>query len=249
MSRRPGKGAILYGAISALLGTVVAFTARLTVERQKGRGKVAQRLPEGPIIIVANHTSYADGLLLMLACRRLGRSVRLLAKSGLFKVPVVGGAIRRLGFIPVERGSATATQSLDVAADALARGEAVGLFPEGRITEDPNGWPERAKTGAVRLALRTGAPIIPVAMSGADRLVGRKRIVIGLLRNVVRRPQVTLKVGDPIDVRTLVGRDDPGPQEVREASDLVMARLVELLAAVREEVPDPAVAVPAGGSS
>ena len=55
----------------------------------------------------------------------------------------------------------------------LADGEAVGIFPEGRLTRDPMMWPERAKTGAVRLALRTGAPIVPVAMVGAHRVVGR----------------------------------------------------------------------------
>ena len=249
MSRGPGKGAILYGVLAAICGTIVTFTARLTVERQRGRGRVAERLPDGPIIVVANHTSYADGVLLALACRRLGRSLRLLATSGVFKAPLLGRIMRRLGFIPVNRGSASATHSLDAAAEALERGEAVGLFPEGRITRDPDRWPERAKTGAVRLALRTGAPIVPVAMSGAHRVVGRQRIVLGLLANLVRRPKVVSKVGDPIDVRSLVSSDRPSPKEVREASDVVMGRLIELLAAIRDEQPAHRAGVPAGGSS
>lgn len=239
MTRRPSKGGILYGALATVLGAVVALTARVSVERQRGRGRVAQRLPDGPIIVVANHTSYADGVLLALACRRLGRPLRLLATAGLFKAPVLGRLLRRLGFIPVNRGSVSAVHSLDAAAEALDRGEAIGLFPEGRITRDPGKWPERAKTGAVRLALRTGAPIVPVAMSGAHRLVGRKRIALGLLLNVFRRPEVVSKVGDPIDVRALVGGiSEATPAQVRQATDVVMQRVVDMLAALRDEQPD-----------
>lgn len=246
MSRWTGKGAILYGLLAAVCSTIVASTARLTVERQRGRGRVAERLPDGPIIVVANHTSYADGVLLALACRRLGRHLRLLATSGVFGVPVLGRVLRRLGFIPVKRGSASATKSLDAAAEALARGEAIGLFPEGRITRDPKRWPERAKTGAVRLAIRTGAPIVPVAISGAHRLVGRKRILLGLFVNVFRRPRVESKVGDAIDVRALVGGgDSASPKQVREASDVVMGRLIELLGALRDEQPEHPAGVPA----
>ena len=88
---------------------------------------------------------------------------------------------------------------------ALAAGEAVGVFPEGRITRDPNRWPERSKTGAVRLALRSGAPIVPVAMVGAHEVVSRKRIVFRLVKNLLLRPRVEVLVGDPIDVTPLVG--------------------------------------------
>lgn len=245
MSRTSARGGLLYGVLAAVVGIVVTLTARVTIERQRGRGKVARRLPAGPIIVVSNHTSYADGVLLALACRRLGRSLRLLATSGLFDVPVLGGMLRRLGFIPVNRGSAAATKSLDAAADALARGEAVGLFPEGRITRDPDRWPERAKTGAVRLALRTGAPIVPVATSGAHELVGRRRIFLRLIGNLVRRPKVLSKVGDPIDVRALAGGANTAtPEQVREISDVVMGRVIELLAALREESPEHPAGVP-----
>jgi len=234
VSRRSPRGsALLYGVLAAVAGTAVALTSRVSVERQRGRGRVAERLPDGPIIVVGNHTSYADGVLLALACRRLGRSLRLLATSGVFGVPLLGRLLRRLGFIPVARGTAAAGDSLDAAAAALERGEAVGLFPEGRITRDPDHWPERSKTGAVRLALRTGAPIVPVATAGAHRLVGRRRIVAGLLANLVRRPKIVSKVGEPIDVRALAGGASVPPERARELSDLVMDRLVELLAAAR----------------
>ena len=146
---------------------------RATARPTRGR---ASACPSGPIIVISNHTSYADGVLLALAARRMGRSLRLLATAGVFRAPVIGRLARRLGFIAVKRDTADASASLDEAAAALAAGEAVGLYPEGRLTRDPMMWPERAKTGAVRLALRTGAPIVPMAMVGAHEVVGRRRV-------------------------------------------------------------------------
>ena len=160
MWRKPGRtGAILYAVLAAVLGSASAFISRLEIERQRGRREAARQLPSGPIIVISNHTSYADG----------------------------------------KRGAVDAASSLDEAELALADGEAVGIFPEGRLTRDPMMWPERAKTGAVRLALRTGAPIVPVAMVGAHRVVGQHRVVPTLVLNVIRRPKVATRIGDPID--------------------------------------------------
>jgi len=242
--RHPGRtGAVLYGVLAALVGSLIGVFSRLQVAKQRGRARAAQQLPAGAIIVISNHTSYADGILLALACRRLGRELRLLATAGVFGVPVIGGLARRLGFIRVRRGSSDASTALDEAATALEAGEAVGLYPEGRLTRDPMMWPERAKTGAVRLALRSGAPIVPVAMLGAHEVVGRRRPARTLVRNIVRRPKVTTRVGAPIDVRALmhVGpTTEPTPEEVRHAADLVMGRLVDLVETLRgEEAPHP----------
>jgi 1-acyl-sn-glycerol-3-phosphate acyltransferase len=244
--RHPGRtGALLYAAAAAAVGVVVTTVSRVSVERQRGRRRAAQRLPAGPIIVIANHTSYADGVLLALASRRLGRSLRLLATTGVFDVPIIGQAFKRLGFIPVARGGPHAAAALDAAAEALAAGEAVGVFPEGRITRDPNRWPERAKTGAVRLALRSAAPIVPVAMVGAHEVVSRKRIVARLAKNLILRPRVDVLVGDPIDVRALVGGvDEPSPEAVRRAADLVMGELISLVAELRKLDPEHVVGVP-----
>lgn len=235
--RHPGRtGAILYAVFAALLGGVTTVISRLQVERQRGRRAAAQALPDGPIIVISNHTSYADGILLAIACRKLGRSLRLLATAGVFRTPVIGPIARRLGFIPVRRGSADAAGALDDAAAALAAGEAIGLYPEGRITRHPERWPERSKTGAVRLALRTGAPIVPVAMVGAHEVVGRRHIVRTLLRNLILRPKVATKVGEPIDVRVLVdGAREPDADAIRAAADVVMWRLVHLVEDLRGE--------------
>lgn len=239
--RHPGiVGAAMYAVLAALVGGVVTVVSRLQVARQRGRRRVASSLPDGAVIVIANHTSYADGVLLALVCRRLGRSLRLLATSGVFRAPVLGRIVRRLGFIPVDRGAPTAAASLDAAVEALRAGEAVGIFPEGRLTRHPDRWPERAKTGAVRLALRSGAPIVPVAMVGAHRVLDRRHVVRQIAVNVLLRPKVTTAVGSPIDV-TAWGIDPNDPDQIRDATDRVMGELIDLVEGLRgEQAPDDA---------
>ena len=244
--RRPGPtGALLYALAASVVGGLVTIVSRLQVARQRGRQRLVKRLPAGGIIVISNHTSYADGLLLALVGRRLGRSLRMLATAGVFRAPIIGALARRVGFIPVARGTSSAASSLDAAAEALAAGEAIGIFPEGRLTRDPDQWPERAKTGVVRLALRTGAPVIPIAMVGAHRVLGRRGIARQLLVNVVLRPRVETAIGEPIDVAALV-HDADDPEQIRRATDTVMAALIDLVEDLREEVaPDPTGVTPA----
>jgi 1-acyl-sn-glycerol-3-phosphate acyltransferase len=234
--QRPGlRAALLYAVVAGILGSVVSAVSRLELTR---RAVPTAELPDGPVIVVANHTSFADGILLALVGRRLGRSLRLMATGGVFRSALVGPLARRLGFIPVLRGTSAAAGSLDAAAAALAAGEAVGLFPEGRITRDGRHWPERSRTGAVRLALRTGAPVVPVALVGAYRVVGRRGIAARLLRNTVLRPRVRVAVGEPIDVRRLAGVSGDRPVDdatVRRVADEVMAVLVGQVAELRGE--------------
>lgn len=249
--RSPGRtGSILYLVLALVVTAAAAVVTRLTVARRRGHRRAVTRLPDGPIIVVSNHTSYADGVLLALACRRLGRSVRLLATSGVFRAPVLGPIVTRLGFIRVDRGSASAARSLDVAEAALRAGEAVALFPEGRTTRNPDHWPERAKTGAVRLALRTGAPVVPVAMVGSHRLMPRERPLRSLLTAILLRPRVLVEVGEEIDVRSMADREPVGVEDIRRLSDEVMAHLVTLVAEVRgQEPPDRIGAHPKGLSA
>lgn len=233
--RHPGRsGAALYALLAALIGGVVTVISRVQVARVRGGAEVVRALPEGGVIVISNHTSYADGVLLALVCRRLGRSARLLATAGLFRAPLLGPVLRKLGFIPVDRGAADASDALAPAAEALAAGEVIALFPEGRLTRDPDHWPEKAKTGAVRLALRTGAPIVPVALEGAHRVIGKKRLLVGLVKNVILRPKVHTAVGAPIDVRAML-RGDETPDEIRRLTDEVMTRLIDLVEQLRGE--------------
>ena len=106
-------------------------------------------------------------------------------------------------------------------------------------------WPERAKTGAVRLALRTGAPIVPVAMVGAHEVVGRRLAVLGLVWNLIRRPNVEVSVGAPVDVLALAnGRREPPKEVVREIADVVMAELIERVGDLRDAIPAHPTGVP-----
>jgi 1-acyl-sn-glycerol-3-phosphate acyltransferase len=242
--RHPGRsGAAVYALAAAIVSAVLALFSRVQVERQRGRRSVAKHLPPGRLIVISNHTSYADGLLLALVCRRMGRSLRMLATSGVFKAPVIGSLARKLGFIPVARGTSTASDSLDLAAEALEHGEAIGLFPEGRLTRNPEKWPERAKTGAVRLAIRTDTPIVPVAMEGAHKVVREKRLFGNLIANVVRRPKVSTRIGASINVRALIHLAEgaePTQHQIRQAADKVQERLIDLVEELRGEIaPDP----------
>lgn len=244
---RPGRsGAVLYAVAAVLFGTIAAGFSRLRFAEQQGRRRAARALPHGPIIIVSNHASYADGVLLALACRRMGRSIRLLATGGVFRVPVLGRMMRSLGFIRVERGSAAASGALDLAAEALAAGEAVGIFPEGRTTRDPHHWPERAKTGAVRLALRTGVAIVPIGMVGSHRVLDHHHLARSLVVSLVLRPKVMVSVGESIDVRAMTGGEEASPEQVRDIADDVMGRIVALVEELRQEIAgDPTGVTPA----
>jgi 1-acyl-sn-glycerol-3-phosphate acyltransferase len=237
--RKPGVvGAVLYAAAAAVVGAVLALVSRRTVSTVRERaGEVAQ-LPTGPLIVVSNHTSYADAFLMGLAARRLGRSLRMLGTSGIVEAPLLRMLTRRLGFISVRRHGADAAAALEPAADALRAGEAVLIYPEGRTTRDPDHWPERGKTGAVRLALETGAPILPIASEGAHRVVGRRAMLRSLFVNVIRRPKVHLRVGEPIDVRRLLDlrpEEEATPDQVRSATDVMMRRLTVMVADLRGE--------------
>ena len=115
---------------------------------------------EGGVIIVANHVTILDPVTLAHAIYDgVRRTPSFLAKSELFKVPVLGALLRKAGQIPVYRRTRDAVNSLRDAEAALVAGECVVIYPEGTCTRDPNGWPMVAKTGVARLVLdcrRTG---------------------------------------------------------------------------------------------
>jgi 1-acyl-sn-glycerol-3-phosphate acyltransferase len=240
--KKPG----LYAIAAAIVGAVATSVSTWELEKRRDverRGD--QTLPAGGVIVIANHTSLADGVFLALVGQRLGRPLRLLGTAGIIEAPVLGRLFKKLGFIAVHRKSTNPAAALEHAAEALRAGDAIALYPEGRITRNATSWPERAKTGAVRLALLTGAPIVPVASVGIENVVGRKkhRMVVQLLTNMVRRPKVRIQVGDPINVRKLIGIGptiEPTADEVRLAADEVSRQLIQMLEAMRgEQAPNP----------
>jgi 1-acyl-sn-glycerol-3-phosphate acyltransferase len=187
-----------------------------------------ERIPSvGPAIIACNHISYLDPLTNGEAVHRRGRRPRFLAKEELFRIPVVGSLLRGAKQIPVARGTRDPS-SLDAAADALARGEIVLVYPEGTVTTREDGLPMTGKTGVARLALRAGVPIIPMASWGSRAVwqkTGRGSLKFG-------RP-VWTTVGEPIDLAW--PGDDPPP--VRELTDQVMDELTKLVVDLQARYP------------
>jgi len=161
-----------------------------------------EHLPRsGPVIIVPNHISHADPLVSAHFIYDAGRWPQYLGKASVFRVPVVGSILRKARQIPVERGSAEAVKSLEVLIEALADGGAVIIYPEGTTTREPELWPMRGKTGAARLALATGAPVVPLAMWGPERMFDPRSKRVGL------RPRipVTVVAGPPVDLSRWAG--------------------------------------------
>ncbi|MGC9394043.1 MAG: lysophospholipid acyltransferase family protein [Anaerolineae bacterium] len=115
-------------------------------------------LPAGPKIIAANHPSTTDPLIMTTLC---DEPVRILITESVFTIPVVGRLLRRTGQIPVVRENGRA--AFDEALRRLQDGQTVGIFPEGSLSPHEGGLHD-PRTGAARLALLTGAPIIPVGI-------------------------------------------------------------------------------------
>lgn len=186
---------------------------------------------EGPVIIAGNHLSYLDPFAHGYFVVRAGRRPRFLAKQELFENPFLRVVLRGAGQIPVRRGSGDQTP-LEAAARALARGEVVVMYPEGTsVTENPDFSPGRGKTGAVRLSLMAGVPILPVATWGGQYVWLRSGK--GSLR--FGRP-IWLKAGDPFVPSERAG-SDPDPKTVRALTDELMGELARLVEDLRSRYP------------
>jgi 1-acyl-sn-glycerol-3-phosphate acyltransferase len=189
----------------------------------------AENIPAtGGVIIAANHLSYVDPMTFGHFVYDTGRTPRFLAKSTLFDVPVIKYIFRGAKQIPVHRGTSDAAEALSAAVDALRRGECVLIYPEGSATRDPDTWPMRARTGVARLALLSGAPVIPCAQWGPQE-VWRYR---------TRRPHpfprklIQVIAGPPVDLSAYQGRPQDA-QLLREVTEVIMARITELLVELR----------------
>lgn len=201
----------------------------------------SDRLPRtGGIIVVSNHLSYMDALILGEYLIWSGRWPRYLGKAELWTMPVIGWLARQCGQIPVHRRTARAGDALVEAQQALERGAAVTIFPEGTETSDPELWPMSAHTGAARLALQGGWPVIPVAQWGAQRIMPDGRVTWPRL---LPRKHCSVVCGDPVDLSDLAQHLGTARESeaVRAATDRVLDALTALLADLRQERP------PSGG--
>lgn len=190
-----------------------------------------ENIPEtGGFILVLNHVSHVDPLTAAHLVYDHGRLPRYLAKSGLFKNKVMAFFFTAAGQIPVERLSRNAAGAYDAAVAAVNAGECVVVYPEGTITRDPEGWPMTGKSGAARIALETGCPVIPVGQWGAQQLLApyTKR------PSLFPRKRITMKIGKPLDLSDLVAQPRT-PSVIQQATDRIMAAITSLVEDVRGE--------------
>lgn len=189
----------------------------------------------GGCLVVLNHVSHVDPFLSARFVYDHGRIPRYLAKAALFRVRGVGTLLSSAGQIPVERLTATAVGAYDAAVQAVHDGECVVVYPEGTITRDPDLWPMVGKSGAARIALATGCPVIPVGQWGAQDVLAP----YATRPHLFPRRTVTLKAGDPVDLADLVPQDSsPIPAAVQQATGRIMASITELVAELRgQEAP------------
>ena len=186
----------------------------------------------GGVIIVPNHVSHFDPLVVAHYIYGAGRWPRFLGKASLWRVPVLGYLLRKTRQIPVERGSVEAVKSLDALIDALHDGGAVVIYPEGTTTREPDLWPMRGKTGAARLALVTGAPVVPVANWGAETVFDPRT---NRLKVHLRTP-VTVTAGKPIDLSRWAGAN-PSRAVLEQMTEAIMLDIRDLIGTVRAATP------------
>lgn len=175
----------------------------------------------GPVILASNHLSFADSLVIPIVAPR---KVAFLAKSDYFAGGGLKGTLQKawfegMGMLPVDRDDTKAAlASLDTALAVLSRGEAFGIYPEGTRSRD--GRLYRGRTGVAHLALTAGAPVVPVGLTGTERLqpVGSR---------LPRIVPVIVRFGAPIHV---TGRYDgvPAGRARREVTDEIMAAIQAL---------------------
>jgi 1-acyl-sn-glycerol-3-phosphate acyltransferase len=210
----------LYRLVEVLLRPPVRRGLRWQVEG-------LERIPaDGPVLLASNHVSYLDPIAVANVTDLAGRRVRFLAKSELFRNLVLGAALRSMGQIPVERGTADAN-ALDAAAMALADGRCVHVFPEGTISDDLD--PMAGRTGLARLARAAGVDVVPVGLWGTQRVIPPR----GRKAERFRTPIVAV-VGEAVPVGS--------GANPREATDRIMAGICDALARARRLYPEPAAA-------
>jgi 1-acyl-sn-glycerol-3-phosphate acyltransferase len=193
------------------------------------------RIPaSGGVILVVNHVSHADPLVVAHYVYDAGRWPQFLGKSSLFRIPLLGPFLHAVRQIPVYRGTTDAIKALDAAVAAVKDGKAVIIYPEGTTTREPGLWPMRGKTGVARLWLETGAPVIPIVMWGAEQIFDPRT---KKLRLRPRMP-VTVVAGAPLDLSRWQGAD-PTATTLGEITETIMLHLRDMLAEIRGETPPP----------
>jgi len=215
------------------LAVVIVKPPLLLLTRRTWRGQ--EHLPrERGFVVAGNHLSHADPFTCAHFLHEAGFPPRFLAKEEIFSVPVGGWIARGARQIPVYRGSSDASRAYSAAVQAVSDGGVVVIYPEGTLTRDPDLWPMAGKTGAARVALVTGCPVVPLAQWGPQHL----------LPPYAKRPRlrprthVTVVAGPPVpldDLRARLAGGQPDAATLREATDRILDAVTALLEEIRQE--------------
>ena len=184
----------------------------------------------GPGLLAFNHIGYLDPLAAAYVVDRANRVPRFLAKAELFKDKRIAWILKGAKQIEVRRGTPEAPMALGNAFDALRKRELIVVFPEGTITDDPDLNPMEAKTGAARLALGSGTPLIPCAVWGTQNVWPKDYAK----RWWPPRQDILVRIGEPLRLDDL----PDSPDGWREASVRLMDAIEVLVASLRPAVPD-----------
>lgn len=195
--------------------------------------KGVENLPKsGAYILVSNHTSYADPLAMAyFIFVNLGRAPHFLAKESLFRIPIFGSWLPHLGQVPIYRQGRSNQDSLSAAKAYLSAGHTIIMFPEGTLTRDPDYWPMRGRSGAIRLAIESGVPVYPVAHHGAEKVLPRysKKFRPSPFK------KVAIQVGEQVDLSGYKPSDSPA--KMAEATEVVMQAITNELQKIRTGTP------------
>jgi 1-acyl-sn-glycerol-3-phosphate acyltransferase len=222
--RRKPEKLIRWRIVAAVAIPIFEFFGRY---RMRGLDHIPKR---GAFVIAPNHVTNFDPLTTAYLVWRGGRVPRFLAKASVFRVPLLGALLRYTGQIPVER-SGGGPDPLAAAGRLIDEELAVIVYPEGTLTRDPDEWPMRGKTGAVRLALQYGIPLIPMAHWGVQKILPRYG---GTLR-FFPRSDVEMLVGPPLDLTPWAGRTDAAA--LAAATTALMDAIAVLLGELRGQTP------------
>jgi 1-acyl-sn-glycerol-3-phosphate acyltransferase len=220
------------GDFPAAIRWIVRILRPLVMLLTKRDWRGAENLPAGGFVLAANHLSHIDPVMLGHFLVDHDIAPRFLAKASLFRLPVLGRLVRAAGQIPVERSSQSAATALANAMSSVEQGEAVVIYPEGTLTRDPGIWPMAGRSGAARVSLATGCPVIPLAQWGPQAVLApyAKR------PRLFPRSTMQVRVGPPVDLDDLRGREVDA-EILDEATDRILDAITALLADIRGERP------------
>ncbi|MGH3623878.1 MAG: lysophospholipid acyltransferase family protein [Sciscionella sp.] len=183
----------------------------------------------GPLLLAANHISFADPITISAYALGNGRIPRYLARANLWQMPVVKWVMASGKHVPVQRGSISASDAYHAGLNSLADGNCLIVFPEATYTKDPNGWPMRGKTGIAKLALASGAPVVPIAHWGTHEVLPP-----GGKPQLLPRKTVHIYAGPPVDLSDLMSAE-PSRQDLIKATARIMAAITDSLSEIRGE--------------